>query len=94
MSEEHIIFNGMRVMPDWPAKVEEAQYITSVRIAGQNRPRVRYGDEQDDWGAGTGKPCHDCAVLKGQFHVPGCDVERCPDCGGQVICCDCDVEGL
>jgi len=33
--------------------------------------------------------CHDCNIKHGGFHHPGCDVERCPRCGGQLITCGC-----
>jgi len=75
----------------WPERIQAAQLQTSYSIGGALRPRVRYGEEQDDWGADR-QPCHDCAVLKMQFHVTGCDVERCPNCGGQVITCECPYE--
>jgi len=33
--------------------------------------------------------CHDCGIEEGQLHKPGCDMERCPKCLGQLISRDC-----
>jgi len=33
--------------------------------------------------------CHDCNVMAGNSHHPGCDMERCPKCKGQLISCGC-----
>ena len=33
--------------------------------------------------------CHDCDAKEGEFHQFGCDMERCPFCGGQLVSCGC-----
>ena len=35
--------------------------------------------------------CHECGARPGHYHHVGCDAERCPVCGGQLISCDCDI---
>lgn len=35
--------------------------------------------------------CHDCGIALGGKHHPGCDIEECPRCHGQLLSCNCDV---
>lgn len=43
----------------------------------------------DDYGDG----CWDCGIADGNTHHPGCEMERCPRCGGQLIDCGCLDKG-
>lgn len=92
MEKKFVDYNGRQVIQGWPEKIEAAQSETHYLIGGQSCRRLPYGSESYDWGADS-HPCGDCVVGKGQLHVPGCDIEECPACGGQALSCDCDYEG-
>lgn len=63
-----------------------------VRIDGMDYMRLRYGQEKRDGDIQIPDICHDCEVMIGGYHHPGCDMERCPKCGGQFMVCDCEVD--
>lgn len=91
MRPEQVFYNDQWMAAEWPAQIEAAQNATTYIIGGQSYNRLAYGQEQYEW---PHDACHDCGVLKGQYHVPlVCDVEQCPRCGNQVIGCDCPYEG-
>jgi hypothetical protein len=60
-----------------------------IDIGGVEHEPVRYGREAPSWGAEEGRRCHDCGIAPGGYHHPGCDVECCPVCAGQLISCGC-----
>lgn len=49
---------------------------------------IKMGDPTD-WHNEDNETCHDCGAKYGDYHTQGCDMERCPCCGGQLISCDC-----
>lgn len=84
-------YQGAEMVSYWPKHIRRAQKTATLGVINV-MTRIKYGDEADDWGAER-QACHDCRVIKGQYHVPGCDVEQCPSCGGQLISCVCEIDG-
>ena len=87
-STEEVEFNGIWMAADWPAKIIAAQDVETVDVEGKTLKRVRYGSEKNS-DLDYSLPCGDCAVIRGQYHVPHCDVEQCPSCFRQLLSCGC-----
>jgi hypothetical protein len=76
---------------EYARRLWQYQKVTHFLIEGRPCRRIRYGREGRGWFAGSG-PCGDCGARKGQYHGPGCDLERCPACRGQLLSCGCRPE--
>lgn len=55
--------------------------VAGVTIGRRVYDRIPYGGGLDR--------CGDCGVTRHAVHHPGCDMERCPRCRGQLIMCPC-----
>ena len=64
--------------------------VGAIHIGERMYKRVPVGGSGDFWeGSDESARCGDCNALYGHYHHWGCDAERCPACGRQLISCDC-----
>lgn len=63
----------------------------SILKMGANSILFPTASESHEYSGGKVKPpeCHDCAAKVGHYHHAGCDWEQCPNCGGQLLSCEC-----
>lgn len=50
---------------------------------------IKVGDYGDFYYGDKNAVCSDCGAKYGEPHKPGCDNERCPRCGKQLVTCKC-----
>ena len=63
----------------------------AVCFMGDRVPRIRFGDEEYDWGTSRCAGCASCGVPRGAFHHENCSQEICPLCGELMHICDCEI---
>jgi hypothetical protein len=88
----------MAICPDCNQEMHEADGCilqTVPTIDGALDP-IPYGKEvnpiMEAYRDGVPRRCGDCDAMPGFFHHPGCDIEECPRCHGQLFTCDCIEE--
>jgi len=93
--EEIVYFNGIFMAKELKEEIEQEQLHPSLLINGNIFTRIAFGSIEEgyegSWDYSKGY-CHDCNVTKGQYHLLGCDMEKCPNCKNQLITCGCNYE--
>ncbi len=83
-----IFYRGAEIHPSWPLEILEAQKYNAVAYLQNGKEvyyqRIKFGSQEWEFDR---EYCDDCGVIHGEYHADGCDVELCPICGEQFLCC-------
>jgi len=88
-AEECVYYNDTFMTQELKNEIIKQQEIKHLIIGGKKYKRIPYGDQKEFEKYGIAPDyslnCHDCSVKKGQIHLDGCDMEKCPKCGEQLL---------
>ena len=73
MSSSRVVYNGVEMAAEWPARIEAAQGFADYMISGLAYARILYGGEQ---GGPFPEPCHDCGGFGGSSTWSSCATWR------------------
>lgn len=101
-SKDMVIFRGEEVLKvDLDEIKTELEKWTNhpyfITSSGAKVNRIAYGEEKryieltNNFSMYSFEYCDDCCVKRGEYHLPFCDLEVCPICGGQKLSCKCDL---
>jgi hypothetical protein len=62
--------------------------VEALHRSGEPIGMIPWGREFPRWSSASTR-CGDCGVGTGGFHHPGCDIQQCPLCRGQMLSCGC-----
>ncbi len=65
--------------------------MSKLKIDEKLYEPVKVGDPGDWYEGETDAVCDDCGAHYGKQHLEGCDIERCPVCGLQLLSCGHEV---
>jgi len=92
--ENVVYFNDIFMTAELKEEILNEQSKKTIILDGQIYKRIPFGSPLEGLSIDSNliSPCHDCSVITSQIHLLGCDMERCPRCGRQLISCSCQSD--